>query len=516
MEWTAQKLQETLSTLRVRGFDSTEIEVKSAHQGLPQNLGQTLSAFANMPDGGTLILGVDEKKNFAIVGVAPELEAGLASLTREHIKPSPHLDFYPFTFKSEDGGEPLTVLLVSVKGLSILDRPAFYKGRAYLRQADGDYPMNDSELRMIEVAKLHAEEQVLYDQAPVPNSSLQDLDPHYLQVYLTAVRASSRRLAQYSKDEDILRVKGLLTTQGQLTLAGLYALGKYPQGFSPALTVTAAVQTPGSTGARTRNRQDFDGPLPDLLEDIMTWCSQNIPTEQVYREDGHMIDRPILPLRAVREFIANALVHRDLGPTTLGEGKSIQIRLNPRGLFIESPGGLRGLSVAQLTSLEHAQAAVNQRLYDAAKYLRTPDGERLIEGEGGGIQEGFSAMTQAGLRPPQLINSGVKFKVILWLGQLPDLLPEKQQDLGFAPLPAQGEQVTSQLQAPGTLRPGKNSPLILQALEGQKNLSAAELAQELKLSLAQVRYALRPLLEAELVVRDGGQGSHATVYRLAS
>lgn len=42
------------------GFDSTEIEVKAARGGLPQNLGQTLSAFANMPDGGTLILGVDE------------------------------------------------------------------------------------------------------------------------------------------------------------------------------------------------------------------------------------------------------------------------------------------------------------------------------------------------------------------------------------------------------------------------------------------------------------------------
>lgn len=506
MEWSAQKLEETLADLRQRGFDSTEIEVKSAHQGLPQNLGQTLSAFANMPDGGTLILGVDEKSNFSVVGVAPKVEAGIASLAREHVVPSPHLDFYPFTFKSEGEEGALTVLLVSVKGLSILDRPASYKGQAYLRQSDGDYPMNDSERRMIEVAKLHAEEQIFYDQTAVPNSSIEDLDPQYLEAYLSNVRSSSKRLAKYSSDEDVLRVKGLLTSEGQVTLAGLYALGKYPQGFSPALTVTAAVRLSGTEGVRTRSKQDFDGPLPDLLEDIMDWCAENIPTEQVYRQNGHMIDRPMLPLRAVREFVANALIHRDLGPATLGEGKSIQIRLDgSKGLFIESPGGLRGLSVAQLESMEHAQAAVNQRLYDAAKYLRTPEGERLIEGEGGGVQEGFSAMAQAGLRPPQLINSGVKFKVILWLSQFNNKQREKPQEVNFS-LPTSPEGV-----AP---KAAKNSPLILATLREEGTLSAAELAQKLNLTLAQVRYALRPLVESEQVIRDGGQGSHATAYRV--
>ncbi|WP_421083688.1 RNA-binding domain-containing protein [Rothia nasimurium] len=520
MEWSARTLEETLLALRERGFDSTEIEVKSAHQGMPQNLGQTLSAFANMPDGGTLILGVDEKRNFSIVGVAPEVEAGVASLAREHVHPSPHLDFHSFTFNSDDKTQPCTVLLVAVKGLNVLDRPAFYKGQAYLRQSDGDYPMNDSERRMIEVAKLHAEEQIFYDQAAIPNSSIDDLDAQYLKVYLSNARSNSKRLAKYSNDKDVLRVKGLLTAEGQVTLAGLYALGKYPQGFCPALTVTAAVRLSGVEGARTRNRRDFDGPLPDLLEDIMDWCAENIPIEQVYQPDGHMIDRPVLPMRAVREFIANALIHRDLGPSTLGEGKSIQIRLDSsKGLFIESPGGLRGLSVAQLESMEHTQAAVNQRLYDAAKYLRTSEGDRLIEGEGGGIQEGFSAMAQAGLRLPQLINSGVKFKVILWLSQLKHGQLVGQQGTSFSPppfrtnVPSRNSYPTQVDSSSPKLR--KNSPLILTTLSHEGTLSATELAQKLNLTLAQVRYALRPLLDSGAVIREGGQGSHSTVYRAA-
>ncbi|MFW0112003.1 RNA-binding domain-containing protein [Rothia sp. CCM 9416] len=65
------------------------MEVKAVREGLPQNLGQTLSAFANMPDGGTLILGVDEKSGFTAVGADATVEAGIASLARNEATPTP-------------------------------------------------------------------------------------------------------------------------------------------------------------------------------------------------------------------------------------------------------------------------------------------------------------------------------------------------------------------------------------------------------------------------------------------
>ena len=107
-----------------------------------------------------------------------------------------------------------------------------------------------------------------------------------------------------------------------------------------------------------------------------------------------------LPLNAIRELLANALVHRDLGPNTLGTGKQVQVRLTDRSLFIQSPGGLRGVSLSQLESVEHAQAAVNQRLYHIAKRLTTQNGASIIEGEGGGIREVFRTTKQRGLRDP--------------------------------------------------------------------------------------------------------------------
>ena len=55
------------------------------------------------------------------------------------------------------------VLVAHVVPLRTVDKPAVVDGRAYLRQSDGDYVMQEHELRMIEVAKLHVEEQVSYD-----------------------------------------------------------------------------------------------------------------------------------------------------------------------------------------------------------------------------------------------------------------------------------------------------------------------------------------------------------------
>lgn len=57
----ATDLREMIAELRSAGGDCADIEVKSAAGGLPQSLTSTLSALANLPGGGTIILGLDER-----------------------------------------------------------------------------------------------------------------------------------------------------------------------------------------------------------------------------------------------------------------------------------------------------------------------------------------------------------------------------------------------------------------------------------------------------------------------
>ena len=89
VEWTTSSLQELIADLRHRQGDANDVEVKSAAGGSPA-LGATICAFANMPEGGTIILGLDEAAGFTPVGLTD-----LAGMTKWSKPVSyTHLDVY--------------------------------------------------------------------------------------------------------------------------------------------------------------------------------------------------------------------------------------------------------------------------------------------------------------------------------------------------------------------------------------------------------------------------------------
>lgn len=528
MSWTLERLQTTLDELRARHGDTTTIEVKRASSGIPSNLANTLCAFANMPEGGTIILGVDERSNFTITGVnnISAMEQAITDSCRNSVKPAPQLSFTTLKVAGK------AVVVITVAPLPISEKPATTKNIAYLRQADGDYQMQPYELRMLELEKLHYTEQRQYDQQPVPGTSVAELDATLLERFLQRVRSTSKRLRDRS-DSEILNYLAVTDKNGTLTLAGYYTLGFFPQGHYPALGVTAAVQQhAGSEARKLRNKTDFDGPVPVMLEAIMEWLKNNIPQQLSYGADGHMHSSYELPLTAIRELIGNALVHRDLSPNTLEMGKSIQIRLTPDALYIVSPGGLRGVSLAQVTSDNHAQAAVNQRVYAICKSLSTADGANIIEGEGGGLAEVFRATADAGLPRPTLTDTGTQFTARLWrdvsgrpVGLLDGACGRGDDDpatMQGADAAAGDTGAATANTAAGAAAAGSRAAeaaaraaLITGAL-GNAPATLRELVAHTGLASHQVRYVLRKLLATGEIVMDGEQGKRQTQYRLTS
>ncbi|MGN1190520.1 MAG: helix-turn-helix domain-containing protein, partial [Candidatus Ornithospirochaeta sp.] len=59
-------LAEKIIRFKVEG---QTIEVKAAHEGCPQKLYGTLSSFSNQDSGGTIVFGIDEEKDFELVGI---------------------------------------------------------------------------------------------------------------------------------------------------------------------------------------------------------------------------------------------------------------------------------------------------------------------------------------------------------------------------------------------------------------------------------------------------------------
>lgn len=530
MHWTKADFVEILEEMRARRGDTTTVEVKRASKQLPQ-LSDTICAFANMPTGGSIILGVDEASGqFIPTGVSDlaKYEAGLASTTRNAVKPEPLIEFQTFTLDGKD------ILVAHVAPLRTVDKPATTGGFAYLRQSDGDYKMAEHELRMLEVAKLQFPDSSEFDTLAVKGLSSADLDHDLVQAYLAQTRQSVRRLRDFD-DAHILRATSVIAGSGAPTIAGLYTLGAYPQGRYPALTVTAAVQLRGGENqARNRNLRDFSGPIPVLLEEALEWVRVNLDTVSAYREDGNMQTIPELPLPAIRELIANALVHRDLSPQTLGTGKQIQIRLTPHRLFIQSPGGLRGVSLEQLRSVEHSQAAVNQRVYQIAKRLRTSDNASVIEGEGGGLAEVLREVRKRNLPTPLLTDTGVQFTATLWRPENRDqpapfaaaettlhsvevdnfrrdsLASSTVSDSRPADTTSGSTAAVSSSPAPTETRHGSQVIAVLQS--HPEGLRIKELSDITGLKVAQLRWTLRALILSGNVEMQGGQGHKSTRY----
>jgi ATP-dependent DNA helicase RecG len=563
MESVSLTVEDVVDLLRAEGSDVSGIEAKAAHQGYPQDLAPTLSAFGNMPGGGVIVLGLDERSGFEAVGVynAVDAQTRLAAQARKAVVPPLQVSF---TTGDIEGG---TIVLARVRELPATDKPCEVTatGHAYLRSCDGDYPLSELERQGFVANRGVARR----DQAPAEGATRDDLDESLVATYIANCRARSPRLASMP-DDDVLRSTRVVTREGIPTLSGIYTLGRYPQTHFPTLSITASVAArPGDpVGTRSADIAHFDGPLPELLDQAVAWVRRNTATRVRFGTDGHGRDEPEYPTEAVRELVANALVHRDLGPHALSA--RVTMTLRDDRLVITNPGGLHGLTIEQLGAGTGGSAR-NQSLYDISKDVRTVDGRRVIEGIGSGIATVRQALKEAGMTPPHFVDAGIRFTAIVpehalldpndleWLATLTaargltdtqrhvlaamrhgaswtnrslrDRLPMDSTEAralltdlverGLAKAVGDGRGRAYQLGpaagiafqiVPIPVKPPKHSDLILGILtDGPRSIR--DLVDSTGLSERQVGYTLRRLRESGDVTLLGGAGQRGTVYR---
>lgn len=121
---------------------------------------------------------------------------------------------------------------------------------------------------------------------------------------------------------------------------------KYPQTFFPQLSITAVsipgteIGTVGEDGERFLDNKRITGAIPDMLEEAVEFVRKNSRTKTIISENGQRVDRSEYPIKAVREAILNALVHRDYSIHT--ENVPIRIEMYRDRMEIVNSGGLYG------------------------------------------------------------------------------------------------------------------------------------------------------------------------------
>ncbi len=410
---TADELVAVLNGLRVDGNDGQHVEAKAARGGLPERIADTLSAFSNSSGGGVILLGVDERQGFDAVGV-PDPGAYVERIrqiaTDQMVPP---LDVLIETHEV-DGA---TVVVCEVPELERDRKPAFLRraglaSGAFRRIGDADDTLDMAQAQALVASRTQPE----HDREVVARAGLGDLDAATVQRYLERIRDQHPRVFAAADDTSVLVQTEVLAedAEGELrpTIAGILAFGTYPQRFLPQVNITIVVHPSvdgGSVdGVRFLDSRSIDGSIPDMLVDSLRALRGVLMTRSVFVE-GHRMELLELPDEALREAIANALVHRDLAPQA--RGTQIQVEVFPDRVEILNPGGLFGGVTLESLGEAHVSSSRNARLVKLLADVETEDRRFVIENRASGIRTMAREVEKAGLRPPHFVDDISRFSV---------------------------------------------------------------------------------------------------------
>ncbi len=336
-----QDLKNLILKIQTCRSEMQNIECKSANKGCPTRLYDTLSSFSNQDEGGIIVFGIDEKCNYDVVGVydAQDLQVQVNNQCKQMFPVVRAL----FTVADMDGK---IVVSAEIPGVDANERPVYYTGigkikGSYVRVGESDEPMTDYEIYSYEAFRRRIQD----DLRPVENQRIAILDNKKVADYLLKVKTERKNLAGNVSDEQILELMGV-TNEGIPSLAGLLSFSLYPQGCYPQLCIVA-VSVPGTEmgvvgddDERFIDNQRITGTIPEMIDQACDFVKRNMRTKTVIDDDGKRNDKPEFPIKAVREIILNALVHRDYSIHT--QNVPIQLTMFRDRLEVVSPGGLYG------------------------------------------------------------------------------------------------------------------------------------------------------------------------------
>src|SRR5581483_134435 len=167
-----EELLNLVNAVRERPSELSNLEVKAAEGGTPKRLFAAMSAFANSPGGGVILLGLDDD-TFEVCGVgdAQQLQEEISDVANDEMEPPLRPEF---TLDELDGK---TVVAVEIAEVPPAQRPCFYKkaglnGGSYIRVGNTNRQMTEYEV----FGYISSRGQPKDDEDLVPDAGLDDLD----------------------------------------------------------------------------------------------------------------------------------------------------------------------------------------------------------------------------------------------------------------------------------------------------------------------------------------------------
>ena len=257
---------------------------------------------------------------------------------------------------------PVFVNVAEIENQSILvieipegqDKPYAFNGAFYLREGNAVRTASVDEIKDMLLKNQIAPtrwERMFSDEITMEDLSSEELKRLFYKMPYGNDLTLQRHLEKLS-----------LFRQGRLTNAADILFTSNPAIRHPQTRVRAVCYTQ-KTASKYQDIKKFEGPVIQLIEDILKFIERNTASQAVFSENSaqrQMI--PQYPTNAIREGLINAFAHRDYA----SYGGGIRVEISPEKLTIWNSGSLpEGVS---LTSLQKGQISV-LRNPDIANYL---------------------------------------------------------------------------------------------------------------------------------------------------
>ena len=303
------------------------------------------------------------------------------------------------------------IMAAEIAEMDVFSKPCYYTGKgktkgSYIRVGESDSPMTEYEIYSYEACRQKKEDELRTKE----RISKDSFDSIQLDGYLAKAVTTKPNLVNIDKDT-LMNISGFTDGSGNPTICGLMLFGKYPQIISPNLDIVA-VKNSGTEYARENvdgirfiDNKRLDGTIQQMLNSALQFVQNNMKKSTVIDASGQRKDETEYPVKALREIILNALVHRDYSYLT--ENDPIRIEMYSDRIEVSNPGGLYGRLT--LDDLGKARADVrNPFIASALEILEA------TENRYSGIPTIRAEMEKAGLMPPKFEDIRGTFKVTLY------------------------------------------------------------------------------------------------------
>ena len=414
-----QEVQKLIEEAIKHKTETNSVEFKDARGGLPKSTWKSTSAFSHRPGGGIIVFGIIENKekheiNVMGTDMLDNLQEKIGDLVNNEmsfiIRPTYHI--------LEIKGK--AILAVFIPECPDQFKPCYYKpagmpNGAYIRDGNTDRKITDDEMRNL----IDNSKKFKFDITVAEETSLDDLSKEkILELLIKSGERTQRHSSLDGINFELLKNLGIADNFGGLqkpTLAGFLIFAKErPQNKQQfSRYAIRCVRFKGSNVvAEIIDNLDIKETLDIQIDEMQKFILRNIK-KSAEIVGTKRVEKYEYPEKAIREIVANAVIHRDYKITET----YTQVNIFEDRIEVFNPGCLPpGVTIE---NIKDAQVSRNEIIAARLKELD------YLEEYGRGIDIVFNEMQKWNLLPPIFKNTSNSFKAIL-MGEKLSKLNERQ------------------------------------------------------------------------------------------